>query len=185
MVYTYTFINLFNKYFLSAHYVVSTAIKHWGYSCEQNVRSACPWVYTHTCSSVWIYALSICLMKSSMAFIQQALNNHLMWQLHFHFSLSFIGEGNGNPFQCSCLENPRDRGAWWATVYGVTKNWTRLKWRSSSCSRDMKGTWSLPWKLQDKNEYKRDIKWSVDLKPHVLRETKINQYSFMVVQPYK
>ena len=41
-------------------------------------------------------------------------------QLHFHFSLSCIGEGNGNPLQCSCLENPRDGGAWWAAVYGVT-----------------------------------------------------------------
>ena len=39
--------------------------------------------------------------------------------LHFHFSLSCIGEGNGNPLQCSCLENPRDRGAWWAAIYGV------------------------------------------------------------------
>ena len=39
--------------------------------------------------------------------------------LHFHFSLSCIGEGNGNPFQCSCLENPRDRGAWWAAIYEV------------------------------------------------------------------
>ena len=45
-------------------------------------------------------------------------------RLHFHFSLSFIGEGNGNPLQCSCLENPRDRGAWWAAVYGVTQSWT-------------------------------------------------------------
>ena len=42
-------------------------------------------------------------------------------QLHFHFSLSCIGERNGNPLQCSCLENPRDRGAWWAAVYGVTE----------------------------------------------------------------
>jgi len=41
--------------------------------------------------------------------------------LHFHFSLSCIGEGNGNPLQCSCLENPRDGGAWWAAVYGVTE----------------------------------------------------------------
>ena len=48
-------------------------------------------------------------------------------ELHFHFSLSFIGEGNGNPLQCSCLENPRDRGAWWAAVYGVTQSRTRLK----------------------------------------------------------
>ena len=53
-------------------------------------------------------------------------------QLHFHFSLSCIGEGNGNPLQCSCLENPRDGGAWWATVYGVTQSRTRLKWLSSS-----------------------------------------------------
>ena len=48
-------------------------------------------------------------------------------QLHFHFSLSCIGEGNGNPLQCSCLENPMDRGAWRATVHGVAKSWTRLK----------------------------------------------------------
>ena len=48
-------------------------------------------------------------------------------RLYFHFSLSCIGEGNGNPLQCSCLENPRDGGAWWAAVYGVAQNQTRLK----------------------------------------------------------
>ena len=48
-------------------------------------------------------------------------------RLHFHFSLSCIGEENGNPLQCSCLENPRDGGAWWASVYGVTQSRTRLK----------------------------------------------------------
>ena len=55
-------------------------------------------------------------------------------QLHFHFSLSCIGEGNGNPLQCSCLENPRDGGAWWADICGVTQSRTRLKWLSSSSS---------------------------------------------------
>ena len=55
-------------------------------------------------------------------------------QLHFHFSLSCIGEGSGNPLQCSCLENPRDGGAWWATVYGVAQSRTRLKRLSSSSS---------------------------------------------------
>ena len=55
-------------------------------------------------------------------------------RLPFHFSLSCIGEGNGNPLQCSCLENPRDGGAWWADVYGVTHSRTRLKWLSSSSS---------------------------------------------------
>ena len=58
-------------------------------------------------------------------------------RLHFHFSLSCIGEGNGNPFQCSCLESPRDRGAWWAAVYGVVQSRTWLKWLSSSSSSSM------------------------------------------------
>ena len=50
----------------------------------------------------------------------------------FHFSLSCIGEGNGNPLQCSCLENPRDGEAWWAAVYGVTQSRARLKWLSNN-----------------------------------------------------
>ena len=55
--------------------------------------------------------------------------------LPFHFSLSCIGEGNGNPLQGSCLENPRDAGAWWAAVYGFAQSRTRLKRLSSSSSR--------------------------------------------------
>ena len=55
-------------------------------------------------------------------------------RLHFHLSLSCIGEGNGNPLQCSCLENPRDGGAWQAAVYGVAQSRTRLKRLSSSSS---------------------------------------------------
>ena len=53
-------------------------------------------------------------------------------RLHFHFLLSCIGEGNGNPLQCSCLGNPGDGGAWGAAVYGVAQSWTRLKRLSSS-----------------------------------------------------
>ena len=53
-------------------------------------------------------------------------------RLHFHFSLSCIGEGNGNPLQSSCLENPRDNGAWWTAVYGVAQSQTRLKQLSSN-----------------------------------------------------
>ena len=53
-------------------------------------------------------------------------------RLHFYFSLSCIGEGNDNPLQCSCLENPRDGGAWWAAVHGVAQSWTQLKRLSSS-----------------------------------------------------
>ena len=60
-------------------------------------------------------------------------------RLHFPFSLSFVGEGNGNPLQCSCLGNPRDRGAWWAAVYGVAQSQTLLKQLSSSSRRSSKG----------------------------------------------
>ena len=62
-------------------------------------------------------------------------------RLPFHFSLSCIGEGNGNPLQCSCLENPRDRGAWWAAVYGVAQSRTWLKWLSSSSNMMKWTTW--------------------------------------------
>jgi len=61
-------------------------------------------------------------------------------RFHFYFSLSCIGEGNGNPLQCPCLENPRDGGAWWASVYGVSQTRTRLKWLSSSSSSSMNST---------------------------------------------
>ena len=61
-------------------------------------------------------------------------------RLHFHFSLSCIGEGNGNPLQCSCLENPRDSRAWWAAVYGVAQSQTWLK-RLSSSSITFSGVW--------------------------------------------
>ena len=62
-------------------------------------------------------------------------------RLHFPFALSCIGEGNGNPLQCSCLENPRDKRAWWAAVYWVAQTRTRLKRLSSSSSRGA----ILPW----------------------------------------
>ena len=60
-------------------------------------------------------------------------------RLHFHFLLSCIGEGNGNPLRCSYLENPRDGGAWWAAVYGISQSLTRLKRLSSSSSS------TTPW----------------------------------------
>ena len=71
--------------------------------------------------------------------------------LHFHFSLSCIGEGNDKLLQCSCLENPRDEGAWWAAVYGVAQSRTWLKRLSSSSSRGME-------------KVKRNIIWSFYIK---------------------
>ena len=86
-------------------------------------------------------------------------------RLHFHFSLSCIGEGNGNPLQCSCLENPRDGRAWWAAVSGVAQSRTRLKQVSSSSSSSSLRTHNLlnplfPRKLRSlcfKLEYKTCI----------------------------
>ena len=63
-----------------------------------------------------------------------SLESDVTERLHFHFSLSCIGEGNGNPLQCSCLENARDGEAWWAAIYGVAQSLTRLKRLSSSSS---------------------------------------------------
>ena len=57
----------------------------------------------------------------------RSLESDTTEQLHFHFSLSCIGEGNGNPLHCSCRENPREGGAWWAAIYGVAQSRTRLK----------------------------------------------------------
>ena len=64
----------------------------------------------------------------------QSMESDTTELLHFQSSLSCIGEGNGNPLQCSCLENPRDKGAWWAAIYGITQSQTRLKRLSSSSS---------------------------------------------------
>ena len=73
-------------------------------------------------------------------------------RLHFHFSFSCIGEGNGNPLQCSCLENPRDGGAWWAAVYGVAQSRTRLKWLSSSSA------WGRLYKVQKEARLKSSVR---------------------------
>ena len=71
--------------------------------------------------------------------------------LHFHFSLSCIGEGNGNPLQYSCLDNPRDGGAWWAAVYGVSQSQTWLKWLSSSSSSSSSSMLLDIWKHMSVN----------------------------------
>ena len=70
-------------------------------------------------------------------------------RLHFHFSLSCIGEGNGNPLQCSCLENPRDGEAWWAAVSGVAQSRTRLKRLSSSISIFVEASATFSCAVQD------------------------------------
>ena len=75
-------------------------------------------------------------------------------RLRFHFSLSCIGEGNGNPLQYSCLVNPRDRGAWWAAIYGVTQSRTWLKRLSSSSSSS-----SIHMTIWIHNEAKQEEEW--------------------------
>ena len=96
-------------------------------------------------------------------------------QLHFDFSLSCIGEGNGNPLQCSCLENPRDGGAWWAAVYGVTQSWTWLKWLSSlaakfnAWSRGLKaGALGQPRGLGWGGEWERGSGWGTHVHPWLI-----------------
>ena len=71
-------------------------------------------------------------------------------QPHFHFSLSCIGEGNGNPLQCSCLENPRDGEAWRVAVSGVAQSRTQLKWLSSSSSSSSMFLWMKNYIFQNR-----------------------------------
>ena len=86
----------------------------------------------YCCCSVTKLCSTLCdPMKCSMPVLPEFVQTHAE-RLHFHFSLSCTGEGNGNPLQCSCLEDPRDRGAWWAAVYGIAQSRTRLKQLSSS-----------------------------------------------------
>ena len=90
--------------------------------------------------------------------------------LHFHFSLSCIGEGNGNPLQRSCLGNPRDRGALWAAVYGVAQSQTWLKWLTSSSSYsyaswnpEVKWIMSVTWfEKHQKTEISRQMDKYID-----------------------
>ena len=86
-------------------------------------------------------------------------------RLHFHFSLSCIGKGNGNPLQCSCLVNPRDRGAWWAAVYGVARSWTRLMRLSRNISSLLLGRKAMT--NLDSRVKSRDI--TLPTKVHVVK----------------
>ena len=83
---------------------------------------------------------------------RQKIDAFELWcSLHFHFSLSCLGEGNGNPLQCSCLENPRDGRAWWAAVYGAAQSRTWLKWLSSSSS-NWRRLLRVPWTARRSNQ---------------------------------
>ena len=88
----------------------------------------------------WGHRAGLCAFLKSLRSIPQLRTE----RLHFPFSLSCIGEGNGNPLQCPCLENPRDGGAWWAAVCGVAQSRTRLK-RLSSSSKGNSLSRRLPW----------------------------------------
>ena len=94
-------------------------------------------------------------------------------RLHFHFSLSCIGEGNGNPLQCSCLENPRDGGAWWAALYGVAQSRTWLKQLSSSRSSLLR--------FKNKNKTKQK-KMQFHLKINSWFQFKINNLYLIYIQ---
>ena len=99
--------------------------------------------------------------------------------LHFHFSLSYIGEGNGNPLQCSCVENPRDGRAWWAAIYGVAQSQTQLKWLSSSSSSRWR---SLPHPLRPPKML--IVKVSLWLKRWMNNDAVIKRSSMLIISLY-
>ena len=86
--------------------------------------------------SPWVAKESDMTEHAYSSYSRSAKSN--LWYM-INVSGCFIGEGNGNPLQCSCLENPRDGGAWWAAICGVTQSRTQLKWLSSGCFRLERG----------------------------------------------
>ena len=86
-------------------------------------------------------------------------------RLHFHFSLPCIGEGNGNSLQCTCLENPRDRGAWWAAVYGAAQSRTRLKWLSSSSSSSLLNYRAIATEIKTRVFWSNSMPWRREWQP--------------------
>ena len=97
-------------------------VLHSGLSVYILTNSEGRFLFLHTFSSIYVHRLF-----NDRHFDCCEVIPHCSFDLHFHFSLSCIGEGNGNPLQYSCLEDPRDGGAWWAAVYGVARSRTRLK----------------------------------------------------------
>ena len=96
----------------------------------------CPWGHKESDMTEWLtHKFDHCWRSLVGCSPQGRWELDTTEQLHFQFSLSCIGEGNGDPLHCSCLENPRDRGAWWAAICGVAQSRTWLKWLSSSSSR--------------------------------------------------
>ena len=121
---------------------------------HREAASELRWVRNHFSGRV---AVLILYLPSNVLTVEKAMAPHsstLAWKIlwaeepgglqsmgslrvghNWESSLSLIGEGNGKPLQCSCLENPRDGGAWWAAIYGVAQSWIQLKRLSSSSSR--------------------------------------------------
>ena len=136
-----------------SHYLLIETLKVWGFtdvSGEYPEKAMAP----HSSTLAW----KIPWMEEPGGLQSMgSLESDTTERLHFDFSLSCIGEGNGNPLQCSCLENPRDGGAWWAAVSGVAQSRTRLKrLRSSSSSRRV--SVKLGRRKLIRNS-KRDDKW--------------------------
>ena len=103
---------------------------------------------------------------------------------HFWFwGLSCIGEGNGNPLQCSCLENPRDGAAWWVAIYGDAKSQTRLKRLSSSSSRSPKYKWAKF--INQKTEWLNRLKNKTQLQATFRRLTSALKINRLKVKGWK
>ena len=111
------------------------------YSCLENPRDGGAWwAVVHGVAQSWTWLTDWTTATNKKSASSQGFMKTKFARLFKNYDwLCCIGEGNGNPLQCSCLENPRDGGAWWAVVCGVTQSLTRQKWLSSSSSWCKKG----------------------------------------------
>ena len=128
----------FHQFFshqISLWWITSSTFSTNNYGVPVCIRS---WAEIRHSAPLETYSLLRGTSKNKWTNKNWSMRSDTTERLHFHFSLSCVGEGNGNPPQCSCLENPGDGGAWWAAVCRVAQSQTRLKRLSSSSSREKK-----------------------------------------------
>ena len=165
----------------------------WAAACQASLSFTIPWTLLKLISVVSMMPSNrlillfhpLLLLLSIFPSIKIFSNVWAFSIRYFHFLLSCIGGGNGNPLQCSCLENPRDRGAWWAAVYGVAQGRRRLKRRSSSSQSIETLASVLPVNIQDWFHLRLTSLFSLKFKglSRVFSSTTVWKHQFFGAQP--
>ena len=128
-----------NKYFHKNKYEISLLhfLNHWQWEEFTLIKKKCLHLFKCGKTTFHLSVKASVLIQIYYKIQPDILLQVKTWLIFCYRLRLYCGEGNGNPLQCSCLENPRDGGVWWAAVYGVSQSRTQLKWLSSSSSKTL------------------------------------------------